>query len=111
MKITQNHPLKKHTIRYKHMENNNLITYDYYFDMDGVLNTFEFGTPEESLYIPGYFENRPSQPNIINAVNYMLDMELNERFPIRVHILSMYLKRNKTAVTEKNKWLDQYIRK
>lgn len=109
MKITQNHPLKKHTIRYKHMENNNLITYDYYFDMDGVLNTFEFGTPEESLYIPGYFENRPSQPNIINAVNYMLDMELNERFPIRVHILSMYLKRNKTAVTEKNKWLDQYI--
>lgn len=85
------------------------IIYDYYFDMDGVLNTFEFGTPEESLYIPGYFRNRPAQENILNAVNIMLDKELEENFPLRLHILSMYLKKNKTAVAEKNEWIDYYL--
>lgn len=91
------------------MDDTNLITYDYYFDMDGVLNTFEFGTPEESLYIPGYFRNRPAQPHFIEAVNIMLNMELGEDFPLRLHILSMYLKRNRTAVDEKNEWLDYYL--
>jgi len=91
------------------MDKPNLIVYDYYFDMDGVLNTFEFGTPEESLYIPGYFRNRPAQQHFIDAVNIMLDMELGDDFPLRLHIMSMYLRKNKTAVAEKNEWLDYYL--
>ena len=86
------------------------IIYDYYFDQDGVLNVFEFGAPKEILFIPGYFLNRPTQENFVEAINKMIDMEL-EGYPFRVHALSKYLKKNKTALYEKNEWFNQYTPK
>ena len=84
------------------------IIYEYYFDMDGTLNDFQFGAPEEILFIPGYFENRPEKENMIDAVKRLYLMQ-TLGFPLKLYIISKYLKKNKTAATEKHSWLDRLL--
>lgn len=63
----------------------------FYFDMDGTLAKFMFGTPVENLYEKGYWLFLPPQLNIVNAAK-----ELDS------YILSAYL--TEDAVREKKAW-------
>ena len=86
---------------------NTNIHYDYYFDMDGVLNVFEFGAPKEILFLPGYFLCRPAQQNFVDTLNRMLEMEKAGR-PFKIYVLSKFLTDNQWALEEKHKWLNRY---
>ena len=76
--------------------------------MDGTLNDFQFGAPEEILFIPGYFENRPEKENMIDTVKRLYLMQ-TLGFPLKLYIISKYLKKNKTAAAEKHSWLDRLL--
>ena len=54
-----------------------------YFDMDGVLATWQEGTPIETVCSPGYFANLPAEQNVVDALKLLT---ANDR--IELHILS-----------------------
>lgn len=54
-----------------------------YFDMDGVLATWQEGTPIETVCSPGYFANLPAEQNVVDALKVLAT---NDR--VELHILS-----------------------
>lgn len=54
-----------------------------YFDMDGVLATWQEGTPIETVCSPGYFANLPAEQNVIDALKLLAKND-----ELELHILS-----------------------
>lgn len=73
-----------------------------YFDLDGVLAKFMFGTPFANLYRKGYFENLPPQMNIVMAAKSLAKQE-------DVFILSAYLEDSRYALEEKKRWIKAWL--
>lgn len=71
-----------------------------YFDIDGVLAKFLFGTSQESIYREGYFNSLPVQENMLEVAKILA----NESY-----IISAYLEDHPTIIREKKNWLKTYI--
>lgn len=54
-----------------------------YFDMDGVLATWQEGTPIETVCSPGYFANLPAEQNVVDALKLLAGND-----GVELHILS-----------------------
>lgn len=74
---------------------------DIYFDMDGVLAKFLFGTPFPDLLKDGYWEKLPPQENPLEAARILAKRH-------KVKILSSYLE-GCNALKEKKNWLRSWI--
>ena len=76
-----------------------------FVDMDGTMAVWRDADYFEQLLEKGYFENLPSQQNVVDAIRIIIDT----RDDIEVHSLSAYLIESHYAVSEKNQWLDKQI--
>lgn len=94
--------------RKNNMEIKQKILYEYYFDIDGTLNDFQFGAPWQLLFIPGYFENRPEHINVIKTIKELYKMQI-KGFPLRIYIISKYLTHHKYAISEKHNWINKIL--
>ncbi len=73
-----------------------------FVDMDGTLTRFIDHTNDpETILQPGYFSGLPPQPNVVTAVKELIGT-------MDVYVLSAALD-TKTAISEKNEWLDRYL--
>ena len=79
----------------------------YYFDMDGCLAEYRWGTPFEALYNENYFYSLKPNESILTAAKRLII--LKEKYPIDVFSLSAVLSDHETALQEKIAWLDKYI--
>lgn len=75
-----------------------------FFDMDGTLAVFNKLKTFEDLLQPGYFKSLLPFQTVVNAVKLLLQDENFEVF-----ILSAYLTESKTALQEKQEWLNNYL--
>lgn len=75
-----------------------------FVDMDGTLARFKVAELEE-LYRPGYFADLEPQQSVVDAIRLVCQSHPD----IEVYILSATLSDSKTAVAEKNLWLNQNL--
>jgi len=75
-----------------------------FVDMDGTLARFKAAELEE-LYRPGYFADLEPQQSVVDAIRLVCQSHPD----IEVYILSAALSDSKTAVAEKNLWLNQNL--
>ena len=75
----------------------------YFFDIDGVLAVFNFDATQEDLLKEGYWINRPFHANMVRAAVFLI-LAGEE-----VYILSARLENAKTALFEKNEWVDMIL--
>lgn len=75
-----------------------------FVDMDGTLAEFRPTKNLEELYEPGYFIQLRPIANVVDMIN-----RLAAGKDIEVFILSAYLEDSKTALVEKNMWIDEYV--
>ena len=71
-----------------------------FIDMDGTLTKWEWAGPDVWMK-PGYFEKRPPQQNVIDAVEKLVKDGYD------VKILSSVI--GDAQIKEKNIWLDKYL--
>ena len=75
-----------------------------YFDMDGTLAVFHKLKTFEELLEPGYFKNLTPNQSMVDAAKLLTQ---NENF--EVFILSAYLTESKTALNDKQAWVDEHL--
>lgn len=75
-----------------------------FFDMDGTLAVFNKLKTFEDLLQPGYFKNLIPYQEVVDAAKLLLQND-----SLEVFILSAYLTESKTALQEKNEWLDKFL--
>lgn len=76
-----------------------------FVDMDGTLAQFRRVSELEELYRPGYFLNQKPQKSVVDAIRLLYESSRQ----VEVFILSAVLADSKTALAEKNTWLDRYL--
>ena len=74
-----------------------------YFDMDGVLATWQEGTPIETVCSPGYFANLPAEQNVVDALKVLAT---NDR--VELHILSAVFDEPHN-IADKLHWIKAYL--
>lgn len=79
----------------------------FYFDMDGCLAEFRFGSPFEELYTPNYFYSLEPNESIVETAKKLI--RLKDIYPLDVYSLSAILNDHKTAKEEKIKWIEKHI--
>ena len=77
-----------------------------FVDMDGTLAVFDAVNSLEELYEPGYFKNLNPQTNVVDAIR---DIISNHSEDIEVFVISSVISGARTALAEKNEWLDKYM--
>lgn len=76
-----------------------------FVDMDGTLNVFRNINTFELLMEENYFASLTPQTTVIDAVKNIL----RNNKDVEVYVLSAVLSDHKTALKEKNEWLDKYL--
>lgn len=76
-----------------------------YVDMDGTLAEFKPVNKLETLYEKNYFSSLKPNMSVVDAITSIIENDSD----IEVFILSAYLTDSKYALSEKNKWLNEYL--
>ena len=76
-----------------------------FIDMDGTLCEWRSNLKSiEELYEEYYFSSLRKNTNLVNAI-----INIYEKYPDNIFVLSCYLKDSKYAKNEKNIWLDENL--
>lgn len=77
-----------------------------FVDMDGTLAEWRPSKSLEELCEDGYFRSLNPYKNVVDAVRKVVNERSDE---VEVFILSAYLTDSKTALSDKNAWLDEFL--